>query len=373
MGLFNRKNSFKTLEEPNFKEPQAISGGNKFDVYNNLKTQRDIDISTIGEKRKGFISTIKNKLAEIGNRFINDKVIQWYYLLQLHGNYFCNTLQFESNNELFNSIMYKVIRCAWLYGKAGIYFDTAKKKVWGCYIIDIKYNLYGEVEYAKIGSVDIAIGNQDGKPLFNAWEELKGVDKCKNLAVFNWGTLALSSWVIFLPFVRSQHTLLKMLVGQAFSFNKKFLYKINNINVVGEELETFYNPENLFIIQLAEEELSNKFDTLEQKGGNVRDFIEYYKEYCGIWYHLLGRQVNLDNKKERNVSSEVEANQSNFSIVQRDYMNQFKTFIETINQMGDKLNLEGLQVKYIEVENDLQGTNTENEPEDNSNKRSTDL
>lgn len=351
MSIFKR-NKFKTVDD-GFSEPQPISGGNSFNVYQQLKIQKDIDLQTLqnNQKSNNLMVSLREKIDNISKNLIDVTTFNPYYLLQLHGNYFCNTLKFKSNNPDFSLLLYKLIRVSFLFGRSALVFDSLLGKAYGGYVAEIRYNLYNEVEYIKIGNLDDALINQTGELNSSVYKEYWGED-CKNVLVFNWGTLALSAWVIIYPFCKQQQQLLKMLVGQSFSYNKKFIYKINNPNALSNELDLFYNVNNPFIISLMEDDLSNKFDTFDNNSGDTLSFIEYYKEFCGIMYHLLGRQVNLDNKKERNVSSEVEANQNNFSIVQNDYINQFKCFIEQINKVSDKLQYNGLQLEYEEVIND---------------------
>ena len=109
----------------------------------------------------------------------------------------------------------------------------------------------------------------------------------------------------------------------------------------------FFDPTNPFVVNLGvQEELSNRFaseDIASTKTGT--DAIDYYNKLISIYYHLFGRKINNDVKKERNISSEVEASQENYDVVQSDWLNQFAIFIEELKQKS------GIDI-WVEKENE---------------------
>lgn len=358
------KIGFKTkrLEnETNFGREQKLSGGNFFEISQQLKAQETIDINTIPQRMKMVENEYNKVMEEVNQELVNKYSIQPYYLLQLQANYFCGTCKYECSDYKFNEVMQEVIRCAFLYGKAGIYFENGFYfPIW---ISRVERDITGKVKLIEYGHIWDALEAQDGNTQnFNI---LTAKDKeCEKIVIFKWGTLALSAWIIVWPFVLFQAMLLKMTIIQSLFYNKKLIYKISQQTRVASEIKKFFDPLNIFIWVLAEDNLSNKFEFFEQSiSQNGVDFLDYYKEVIAIYYHLFGRRLNNDVKKERNITSEVEASQENYDVVQSDWLIQFKIFV---NALQEKIKPFGIQLKVIEEKDNQQKENDKDEPRDKS-------
>lgn len=351
---------FKTIKNE-FAEPQALSGGNKYDVYNQLKVQKYIDIMEANSN--GSYTLYENKIKELTKQFITDKTINPYYLLHLQGNYFCGTCKFECDDYDLKHKIINVIRGAFLYGKAGLYYDNVIKKWVPVYIEKMDIDIAGDLTSVTYGSLFNALSTEQAEPKLQTFT-IKNKELLKNMYIFKWGTMSFGAYLYIYPFVKFQKQLLDMSIIQSFSFNKKYIYKVNNLSAIGNEMSLYFDNLNPFMVSLNNNsEVSNRFETIEAGGNSQADsFLDYYNKVIGIYYHIIGRRVNNDEKKERNITSEVEASQENYDIVQSDWLNQFEIFI---NRVKENPNFKGvLEVTKDEVtgtENDEQfGDNVEN-------------
>lgn len=323
----------------NPEKPSLISRGNSFEVNTQLELQKEIDLATAAanETTKN-LDTISTALKTINKKYIANKIITEYVLLDYQAKYFCGTCKFETENWFIKSLIINVIRGSFMFGCAGIYVnDNIPQPV---YIQNIKRNTNGEIVSAEIFELSVMLTKMS-ELNFN-WEEYKSklmfktIDKeaAKNLAVFTWGTVGFSAWYTIYPFVKYQHSLLKMIITQTYSFTKRYDYRVKNSIASAKELELFFDEDNPFIITIGEAgDLDNKFRGVELPTGLATDLIDFYNKVIGIYYHIYGRRINNDIKKERNIGAEVEASQENYSIIQSDWLNQFEIFIKHLNEL----------------------------------------
>lgn len=374
MGIIKR---FKKAVN-SFEEPQPMTNGNKYEVYEDLKKQEEIDLNSINEYIQSGKSSIQDvnalsrAIKEIGNALINEKNIQPYFLLQLQANYFCGTCGFETKNTYLKRMVINVIRCAFLMGCAGIYVNKNLNILEPVYLTNMEYGIDGKLKSAKKLPISVCLMKMNETKSLVRDDDLLGFttlneEECKNLAVFYWGTMGYSAWINIWPFINLQHLMLTICVINSFVFNKKWIYKINNYTSIADEIKLFFDPTNPFIVNLGNtEELNNRFsseDVGSTKTGT--DAIDYYNKLVAIYYHLLGRKVNNDVKKERNITSEVEASQENYDVVQKDWLDQFAIFIDEVRELtgieievskSDEMVL-GVDVESEEVENESSDNN----------------
>lgn len=125
-----------------------------------------------------------------------------------------------------------------------------------------------------------------------------------------------------MPFVKQQESLLKKMYMYSFVFHRKISYKAADLSTSTEELDMFFNEDVPFYLELdADLGTGNRFtsESINTSGNNgVSELKDYYNMFIETYYHLLGRRINLDDKKERNVSVEVNSSQSNFDILQNE-------------------------------------------------------
>ncbi|WP_300351372.1 hypothetical protein [Clostridium sp.] len=111
-----------------------------------------------------------------------------------------------------------------------------------------------------------------------------------------------------------------MIITQTYVYLKKLGYRAENKDAILKELELFFDEANPFIVTSnMTRDISNRIVAegmdVDFKGS---DLIEYYEKTIYSFYHLIGRRINNDVKKERNVSNEVDASQENYDIIQSD-------------------------------------------------------
>lgn len=353
-----------------FEQPQYNTNGNKFAVYNDLKAQEEINLNTLIDKQKQLrsdinsVNSLTNAIRNIADELITDKNIDPYFLLQAQADYFCGTCRFETSNTYLRRQIINIIRAAFLMGIAGMYKDVKLNNLQPVYITSMVYGVDGKLKQCRIIPLNVVLSkmHETRNPIKD--EDVKGwrtlnEKECENLAIFQWGTMGYSAWINKWPFVKLQHLMLTIIIIHAFVFNKKWIYKLNNYTSITDEIKLFFDPTNPFIVNVGNmDDLTNRF-TNENVGqsGNAADVIDYYNKLIGVYYHLMGRKINNDVKKERNITSEVEASQENYDVVQSDWLNQFEIFIEELKA------LTGMDVEIIEDEPNNEPI-TNDEPEE---------
>lgn len=329
-----------------FKKTPPISGGNTLEVQARLKAQTAIDLSNVEKPKGGVLGKVKEIFngKQALTQFIKERIPEEYWLLQLQANYFCNIIKFRNDNNDTTALLIKVIRCAFFSGKAGVYKNELTNQLEGYTVVNVDLNYDGSIKRLDVVPVDLYM--QSTSPDYNKtiWK-IKDKETINKFIIFSWGTIGVGAWVLMYPFIKQQHMLLTMLNTQAFTYMKKFTYKVNDPLQMKEEMELFFDPTNPFLISSGMgDDLSNKFAVFDFQSSNQKDFINYYYESMRIWYELFGRKLNLDNKKERNVSSEVEASQDQFENLHLDIINQFRIFKIKFNEMYGS--------EYGKIEND---------------------
>lgn len=348
-------------EENSYAGFNPISGGNFYDVEVDLRNKKEIDRKTLPDvlNNNKNVSGINKEIQNVTKGIIEDKVPTEFFLLNLHAYYFCNTIKYKCEDASMISKIQKLIRCAFMYGKACVYARN-EKDVGVFYIVKMDTDGFGNVTYLEIGNVDLALESEIKDPILSNTLIIPP-EEFEHVHIFQWGTKGLSAWITTYPFVKSQHMMLQMLNIQSFSYNKKFIYKVGNQSTTLEEMQMFFDPLNMFAVVFSDEEIGNTFNTFNEEGrvtGSARDFVAFFREYCDIWYQILGKNSNVDFKKERNVTTEVEASQGSIETIQREWLVQFDIFVKQFN--------EDPYLKKYRIEFNLEKINEEEEINDNN-------
>lgn len=344
----------------NKRKPSPISGGNLFDVAIDLEMQEQKNLqSVVSQPTSSQLKPIYAKMREINKKHIEDRTLTAYMLLQLHSNYFSNTCKFETQDtKLWKSIL-QVTKGAFLYGKAGIYYDTKAKDYMTVAIANIDVDPFGTMEGATVIPLNKCIDSKNGK-----LDEYKTIElnkeQCENLFVFYWGTGAFSAWWMFYRVCLQQEEALKRMCAVWPSYNMKYTYIVNDLNMTTEEMEAYWDPLNTFQIALEESNFSNRFDTMSEPAStNNQDFIDFYRKAMAEYYSMFGIKVNKDFKKERNVTNEVEASQDAMDTVQEEWLQYFQVFLKELSSQSwcPPISYKG------DKEDDIQRTNGTNQSE----------
>lgn len=332
-----------------FKKEAPINGGNTLDTKQTLNAQRDIDYANLEKVNANISRSMKSVLTDKTKEYINSKLIQPYYLLQMHANYFCNTIDFECKTPYLKDAVLKVIRASFLFGRAGMFYDEKTNRIFPVAFISGKVDIYGNFNKIMLAPIDSYLSSQTQKPSIERWIEIEGTE-CTNYVEFKWGTLGISAWITIWPFIQYQYMILQMMVGLSFSYSKKYVYNVVNPLAIKDEMDLYFDPTNFFLVNAGfSGDLSNKFKVIDSNGKtDTTDFLDYYNGVMNTIYSIIGRRVNIDAKKERNVMSEVMSTQENYDILKREYMNQFKIFMEKFNNLPIIAENDASKIELIE-------------------------
>ena len=115
-------------------------------------------------------------------------------------------------------------------------------------------------------------------------------------------------------------------------------------------MDLFFDPDIPFLKVNKSMDLNNKME-IQDNANNIdtEKIIEYYKGVLSIYYALIGRKINQDAKRERNLAQEVQTNTENFTILERDWLIQFELFCDKLEMINPKLKVE----PYFTLENEM--------------------
>lgn len=186
----------KTIYNKPYDGIAPISHGNSYDVYQALKAQEKIDLSNVDNVGGNVLGNVNETISTIATKYLEDNLINEYFLLQLHANYFCGTIEYDCDNPTFKSAIQKMIRIAFLYGKACLYLKS-EKDVGAMFISKMKTDAFGNIEEIHLSNGDDALskhaleknGNYRGSSTIK-FTKKEDIDNC---IIFNWGTKGLSA------------------------------------------------------------------------------------------------------------------------------------------------------------------------------------
>lgn len=351
MGFFKKRYNAKpdtssmSPAEQDFVSNPPITGGNAFEMKHILKAQDLINKATIP---KLGLKKYHGRMEEVSYNI--------YWLLQFHANYFTSLFPVKTKDAKLNELIYNCFRVHFMYGACGVYKkgDT----LIGLYENKVHVNKLGEIikiEFKALSDILACRGIDDFRNV-NTCLTLTA-DELHNYARLRTTSIGFGAIITWLPFIKQQESLLRKIYMYSYVFHRKISYKAADLSTSTEELDAFFNEDIPFYIELdADVGTGNKFTTESiQNGtsGGVLELKEFYNFFIETYYHLLGRRYNVDTKKERNISSEVEASQGNFDIlhnedriVKEDFLNALQKLTgiqweEINNGERDKTNSEG--------------------------------
>lgn len=325
MSIFKRKMA-KAQQEPqpeatNFNQEPPITGGNTYEMRQILQAQDNINKNTIP----------KLPLHKYTNK-ITEETYNFWYILQFHANYFTSLMRVRTDNPRMNELIYNCFRVHFLFGGCGIY--KKGETIMALYENKVHVDATGEItkiEFKNIHDLLAARGIDDYKSAKVCLTLTK--DELKNYARLRPTSIGFGAIVTWMPFVKQQVSLLKKIYMYNYVFHRKITYKAADISTSNFELDAFFNEDIPFYVELdADLGTGNKFTTESINNGTsggVTELETFYNFFIETYYHLLGRRYNVDDKKERNLSTEINASQSNFDvlhnedrIVKTDFLNE---------------------------------------------------
>lgn len=187
----------KTIYNKSYRGFAPISNGNSYDVYTALEAQKKVDLSNLeNTSSANVLGSVNSSINELTKKIVEDHLINEYFLLQLHANYFCGTIEYECDDPKFKSAIQKLIRIAFLYGKACLYLKS-ENEIGAMFVSNIKTDAFGNIEEIDLGNGDDSLSlkalekNSSYKP--NNLIRLTKKEDIDNCIVFNWGTKGLSA------------------------------------------------------------------------------------------------------------------------------------------------------------------------------------
>lgn len=333
-----------------FKKDKEVASQSENNNFNS--TEAPATNSNFYEFLKQYYATNESNLTKTGNNikfnntgmlndidgFINERTLSPWFLLQLQANYYINTIKYEIDDPILDEKIRQVIWGAFIYGRAGLYFNSINSQ-WRVVLIN---NLDYENRKLKVAYLtDLVIFNAEIDLKIDNYQYIIKNKDLDNLFIFNWGVTSQSALVYQMPFIKTQGMVFTQLILSSLLLGKKVAEKVDAPNKSYEEIKTWLDPRKFFIRLKFDSKTNDKIEIIEKDIDQNLKEIEFYKEFQNYWYSLFGRRVNSDFKKERQITDELEMVDNNFSALELEWLNQFKIFVEKINKSG-----KGVNIKY---------------------------
>lgn len=322
-------------EENNLTQP--MSGGNNYAVQQELNAR------------------IRNlyQSPSFGNGSLEDTVYEEYYLMLFQKNYFVNLFDIETDDQEFRTAWNMFVETCFWYGDAvlineGIAGVEGGSLLVPAYIKDRNFNKFGyldkDFEYYYAAQILPMMGDNKmwkQKPDLN----LKAMKNTGEDYVYGkWNMQGYGAWIWLYKFIKFQRELMFLTHGSAYLQKEIMFYKINNMDTVDDEIRTLYNPKINIVPTYGVDwsngktKLENRWNTESLSNDKSMLINEVYDWFMNKYYELFGRKYNVDSKRERNISSEVEASQEQFDIV----INETMKFMEmALKQCKEKFGKKG--------------------------------
>lgn len=309
-----------------FSSESPISGGNNYTLYSLIEAvEQNINARVSNEAISKAIS--KTNLS-------NNRTYNTYWLLNFQADYFSNLVDFKLDNYQVNRQVAIAIRLGIIYGSSVLW--KRGNQVTAMYVNNLELDEAGSPKRVKMYRGDYVLMSQslDFKKDGIQWIE-RDVSNDENFFIFIPNDYNLGGLIKWMPFIIQLENLLKMLNTHSYSYLKSILFNVKDKDALLQELELYFNPDNPFLINTGDESvLSNKFKEFQihKDLSNTDGLIEFIKEFLNIYYDLIGRRYNSDRKNERNITSEVNASQENYDILQRSLKRNINYMLEFIEE-----------------------------------------
>lgn len=246
-------------------------------------------------------------------------------------------------------MIYLLFRLNFLYGNVGIYFVDNKPIP----IVEnkTKINEFGEItrvegyngyELLQSNGLLSEVESRLKRKYTIIGEELKNNYIRLYAPSYNYG-----AYVRWIKFIRMWGELLKTINTYSYLLVKKIMYNVNDESAAVDEIKRFFDSNSPFLINKdTNSPDSNKFEIAGGDSGGTNDIFTYYDRWLEIYYGLLGRKINVDRKKERNITNEVEMSEDNFDILENEIKVNRKNFLKLFSSRI------GISVIYLEDEED---------------------
>lgn len=308
-----------------FKREAPINGGNTFEMEKILNAKDD------------NIQQYINK--ELDSGIMVNQYTYWE-LLQFQADYFASTVKVTFEDNEIDPKIYLLFRCNFLYGNVGLYKkgEDLIPIVESSHEIDAAGNLKKVTGYSafEVATTTGTLTDNESKYKTKYIIRKSELKNYARLYVPSYGFGAIVRWF---KFIQQQEALLKKIYTYSFLLTKKITYNVNDVAAANTEIKRFFNDNYPFLINMdTTSPHANKFETEGAGKGSSgsEDIFYYYEKWLKIYYEMLGRRFNVDRKGERNITSEVDASQENFSILENEMKINKINFIEVVSKLIGK-------------------------------------
>lgn len=294
-----------------------------------------------------------------------DRTINYneFLILNFHADYFTNYFKLKCDNKELLEIVLKVFRGYFYFGNVGIYF--LNNKMIPVYEVNRKLKADNSVESVEVAYLSNLFNNDINTNIF---KKPDNTFKIKNEMLKDYISLngGLSAYIKWLPFCKLQKQVLTMVNDHRYFVHKNLGINCKDPTNLKKEIEIYYNLEVPFFINIGSttNTTTNNFVDLNQTDKVNNKVFEYYESITKIYYELLGRRKNTDFKKERNITAEIAASQSNFDILLNNEKLLKKIFLKELSKKtGINIEIEEEGLNEINGMNNQQPTAIQSDKE----------
>lgn len=332
-----------------------VSNGNFYAINKKLEQYEELrnipPINGLNEEQN--IDDIDANILGSVKPFIPGKIFMFWNYCQ----YFNNIIQYEVDDPDIWIELIRMQNIAFWNGQAGMYYNPVQKEWRAVALWDVEYDHNHKFKSAKIAyeyNYDQQIMREEYRP-----DNLITVDNPDHLVMYSFKSNGYSAWIWLKEMIEIQMQLLKQVIVCSLINNKIIeIQQDKKTDNVKSLLENFIKPLKFWYIKRRLASLDSSIKVVENVDGLIEVTSKYLEIYDGMldaYYHLFGIRNNVDYKKERNVSSEVQASQSFFDRMENEYLKMFKIFAK------DFKNKAHIEIKLKEENDDVRQSQNPNE------------
>lgn len=332
-----------------FKREPPLNGGNTIQVNTELVNR--------------YETTLQYISANLDDGFTKN-MYNWWELMNFQADYNTSLVRFTFEDSLLDNMFYLIFRCNFLYGNVGIIVEGDKyiPIVEGKSVVDecgnLKY-IEGYSVYEMLNSAGLLQSDNINdykidklKKSASKCYRLKGDDLNNYIRLYT-PSYFYGAYVRWFKFIKMWDKMLKKINTYSILLTKKIMYDVNDVAAANIEIKRFYNDDYPFLINLdTATPNGNKFSVDTPENSGVEQLFFFYNEWLKIYYEMLGRRLNVDKKTERNITTEVEASQETFTILENECIINRTNFLQQFSKKTGK------SVKFLDKqEEDSDSTN----------------
>lgn len=306
-----------------------ISNGSWFAANEQIKAQ--------SEKAKLTWANIDSELNDVDKEILNytgDTVPQKYFIYWQYCIYFTNIFKYETNSAYMNSQIKKMLSIGFFNGKAGLYYNDITKRWQAVAVNRVHTTPYGTIRGYDI-SLTYNFNITDGDDVKRTQDEYMRYVPARKLVYYQMKQHGFSCWVWLRELVNIQERMLKQITVCNLIDNKIIGVSVENKTDLIGMLKNYLNPYKWFIKYRDSNSLTKDIKFLNKDNANVDislKYLEIYRQTMGVYKDMYGIRNNLDFKKERNLTGEINATQQWFDIVEGELTEQFALFVERLSE-----------------------------------------